>query len=297
MPVVYRPGTMADSQAANSIMERSFVDMAQRLNGQSPITVGDPKNWEGIRSLFEHLGRTAEHFWIAELDGAPIGYARSILRDGVRELTEFFVLPNQQSAGVGRELLARAFPAEGARHRSIIATTNPQSLSRYLRAGVTPRTPIFTFSRNPSPMAINSDLAFEPITSLDSVMSDLNQLDQNILGYVRGEDHGWLAQDHNGFVYRRGGRVVGYGYIGISNGPFALENAGDFPAVLAHAETQGAARHAEQISFEVPLINRAAVEHLLQRHYVMDVIFMLYMSDAPLGRLENYLTLSPPVFL
>jgi GNAT superfamily N-acetyltransferase len=288
---------MADSQDANGIMERSFADMAQRLNGQSPITVGDPKNWEGIRSLFEHLGRTAEHFWIAELDGEPIGYARSILRDGVRELTEFFVLPNQQSAGVGRELLGRAFPAEGARHRSIIATTNPQSLSRYLRAGVTPRSPIFTFSRKPSAVNVASDLVVEPITSLDSVLSDLNQLDQSILGYVRGEDHTWLMQDHRGFVYRRGGRVVGYGYIGFNNGPFALANADDFPTVLAHAETQGAARHAEQISFDVPLINRAAVEHLLQRHYVMEIIFMFYMSDAPLGRLENYIVTSPPIFL
>jgi GNAT superfamily N-acetyltransferase len=297
MPVSYRPGTPADSQAANSIMERSFVDMAKRLNGQTPITVGDPKNWEGIRSLFEHLGRTAEHFWIAELDGQPIGYARSILRDGVRELTEFFVLPNQQSSGVGRELLARAFPADGARHRAIIATTNPQSLSRYLRAGVTPRFPLFTFSRKPATVNIDSDLAFEPIASLDSVRSELNQMDQSILGYERAEDHAWLLQEHRAFVYRRAGRVVGYGYVGFDNGPFALANSEDFPAVLAHAETQAAARHAEQVAFEVPLINRAAVEHLLQRHYLMDTIFMFYMSDAPLGRLENYVVMSPPIFL
>src|SRR5213075_1928060 len=144
------------------------------------------------RSLFEHLARTGEHFWIAEFDGQVIGYARSIQRDGVRELTEFFVLPSQQSAGVGRELLARAFPADGADHRSIIATTNPQSLSRYLRAGVSPRFPIFSFSRKPTTVNVDSDLVVEPITSLESVLSDLNQLDQNILGYKRGEDHAWL---------------------------------------------------------------------------------------------------------
>ena len=278
-------------------MERSFADMAQRLNGQSPITVGDPKNWEGIESLFEHLSRTAEHFWIAELDGLPIGYARSILRAGVRELTEFFVLPDQQSAGVGRELLSRAFPADGARHRSIIATTNPQSLSRYLRAGVTPRFPIFSFSRKPATVSVGSDLSFEPITSLESVLPDLNLLDQSILGYERGEEHAWLNKDHRGFVYRRSGQVVGYGYMGFNNGPFALANSEDFPTVLAHAEGQAAARRADQTSFEVPLINRAAVEYLLGRHYVMDNIFALYLSDAPMGRLENYVVTSPPLFL
>jgi GNAT superfamily N-acetyltransferase len=278
-------------------MERSFADMAQRLNGQSPITVGDPKNWEGIRSLFEHLARSAEHFWVAELDGQPIGYARSILRDGVRELTEFFVLPSQQSAGVGRELLARAFPAAGASHRSIIATTNPQSLSRYLRAGVTPRFPIFSFNRKPMAVTVASDLTIEPITAFESVRAELNQLDQDIVGYQRPEEHAWLALEHRGFVYRRAGRMVGYGYIGFNNGPFALQNADDFPAVLAHAETLTAARHAENVSFEVPLINRAAVDHLLGRHYRMDTIFALYMSDAPLGRLENYVVTSPPIFL
>jgi GNAT superfamily N-acetyltransferase len=297
MPVVYRPGTLADSQAANSIMERAFVDMAQRLNGQTPITVGDPKNWEGVRSMFEHLGRTAEHFWFAELDGLPIGYARSILRDGVRELTEFFVLPDQQSSGVGRELLARAFPADGARHRSIIATTNPQSLSHYLRAGVTPRFPIFSFSRKPAPVIVSSDLVIEPMTSLDSVRTDLNQLDNEILGYERAVDHAWLLEERRGFAYRRAGRLVGYGYTGINNGPFALANSEDFPAVLAHAETQAADRRAEKIEFEVPLTNRAAVDHLLQRHYIMDIIFTFYMSDAPLGRLENYLVNNPPIFL
>src|SRR5438105_2932754 len=171
MPVTYRLGTPADSETAYHILERAFVDMAQRLNGQTPMVVGDPKNWEGSRTLFEHLLQTAEHFWVAELDGQPIGYSRSIFRDGLRELTELFVLPNQQSAGVGRELLARAFPAEGARHRSIIATNNPQSLSRYLRAGVTPRFPIFTFIRKPAAVSLASDLAFEAITSVSSVQA------------------------------------------------------------------------------------------------------------------------------
>ena len=76
--------------------------------------------WGFFRPLYDHLARTGEHFWIAERDGESIGYARSVLRDGVRELTEFFVLPGHQSAGLGRELLSRAFPTEGARHRVIV---------------------------------------------------------------------------------------------------------------------------------------------------------------------------------
>src|SRR5205085_4534729 len=130
-------------------------------------------------------------------------------------------------------------------------------------------------------------LAIEPIASFDSARAELNQVDLAILGYEREVDHAWLVQERRGFVYRRAGRTVGYGYIGFNNGPFALENSTDYPAVLAHAETQGAARRAEQISFEVPLINRAAVEHFLERHYIMDTIFSFYMADSAVGRLEN----------
>jgi hypothetical protein len=50
--------------------------------------------WERHRTLFGHLTRSAEQFWVAEDDGRIIGHARATLHDGVRELIEFFVLPD-----------------------------------------------------------------------------------------------------------------------------------------------------------------------------------------------------------
>jgi GNAT superfamily N-acetyltransferase len=142
---VFRPGTPADSYAAYTILDRAVGDFTQRNNLQSEYAAGDPQGWERNRPQFEHLAQTADLFWVAEEAGKPIGYARSIFRDGVRELTEFFVVPSSQSSGVGRELLARAFPAAGARHRAIIATSDSRALGRYLRAGVYPLCPIFFF--------------------------------------------------------------------------------------------------------------------------------------------------------
>ncbi len=66
--------------------------------------------WERRKSMFEFLARTSPHFWVAERDGEIIGHARSIEHDGLLELTEYFVLPGQQSGGLGRQLLAYAFP-------------------------------------------------------------------------------------------------------------------------------------------------------------------------------------------
>src|SRR3990172_1902049 len=112
MGLIYRPGTLEDSRAVFTLFEETLFDFSSRTGVQADDTAGDPQAWDKRRPLFGHLARTAEHFWIVERDGVPIGYARSILRDGTRELTEFFVTPGEQSAGVGRELLARAFPAE-----------------------------------------------------------------------------------------------------------------------------------------------------------------------------------------
>ncbi len=104
---------------------QSILDLSQR-QGVMAVTGGDDpavlsELWERRRPLMEHLTRNSEQFWVAENEGKVIGYARSILRPGRGrasgvpqhlELTEFFVLPGEQSRGVGGELLKRAFPAE-----------------------------------------------------------------------------------------------------------------------------------------------------------------------------------------
>ncbi len=301
MEITYRPAGLADSRAAFEIFQRSILDLGQRLNVMA-VTGGQDEAvlaglWEERRPLYEHLARTAERFWLAEADGQPVGYARSILRDGVRELTEFFVLPGQQSAGVGRELLARAFPAEGARRRLINATTDQRAQARYLKAGVYPRFPVYYFSRAPEAAEESGDLSVEPLAAGAETLAGLHAIDEAVLGHARDADHAWLLADRAGFFYRRGGRPVGYGYVGLHSGPFALLEARDFPCVLAHAETEAARQGRERFGVEVPMLNRAAVDHLLGRGFEIDAFFSLLMTDAPFGQFENYLLTSPPFFL
>jgi GNAT superfamily N-acetyltransferase len=297
MAPTFRRGTLDDSYTVYRIFERSLEDFSRRTNVQADQTAGDPEAWERRRPLYEHLARTADQFWIAEEAGQPIGYARSILRDATRELTEFFVLPASQSAGVGRELLARAFPAAGAKHRSIIATFDSRALGRYLRAGVYPHFPIYFFRRTPEVGPEPTDLTIEAFSQAEQVMSELQAIDREILGYTRDVDHAWLSQTRQGYLYRRDGHVVGYGYVGSNNSPFALLDAADYPAVLAHAEAQAAARADEETGFEVPLINRHAVDYLLRRGYRMDSFFAFHMCDESIGKLENYIVTSPPFFM
>jgi len=304
MPLTYRPATLDDSYTVFQIFRQSITDLGQR-QGVTTITGGqDPavlaKLWETRRPLFEHLAQTAEHFWLAENDGRPVGYARSILRDGVRELTEYFVLPGEQSAGVGRELLARAFPRDGARHRTIIATTDMRAQARYLKAGVYPRFPICYFGRKPEAVKVESDLVMESISESPETLTALQAVDLAIFGHRRDIDHAWLLANRSGSVFRRNGQMVGYGYIGaISGGPIALLNEADFPAALGLVESQAAHRGdgvIEEFGFETPLINRAAVNYLLGRGYRIDSFMALFMCDEPFAKFENYICTSPPFF-
>lgn len=298
--LTFRPGTVADSHTVFQIFEHTLADLSQRLSSTTPTSASDPvalaRMWEERRSLYQHLARTAEHFWLAERDGQAIGFARSTISDGLRQLTELFVLPGGQSSGLGRELLARAFPAQDARHRSIIASPDVRALALYLKTGVYPRFPIYYFGRRPEPVTQKTDLTFEPITTSPETLAILGALDKELLGFKRDTAHAWLLAERQGYLYYRSAQAVGYGYLGVRNGPFALLDADDFPAVLAHAENE-AARRGTEFGIEVPMVNRVAVDYLLARGYQMDSFMAMFMSDEPFGRFENYIITSPPFFM
>lgn len=301
--VTYEPGRIEDSEQLCRIFFQAVGDLARR-KGFSTKTVEEnlreaEEEWPSLRPMFEHLANTGEQFWLAKEDGEVIGYARGIMRDGVRELTEFFVLPDKQSAGVGRELLARAFPRADAAHRVIVATIDTRALARYLKAGVYPRTPIYNFSREPRPLQVSTALEITPLTGSAEEMAVLNDLDWAVLGYTREVDHRFWQQTRSGFIARRRGAAsaaVGYGYSGYDGGPFALLDPADFPALLCHAEALAAQAH-KRFHVEVPLVNRAAVDYLLGQGYEMGPFLTLLLSDEPFGRMENYILPAPPFTL
>lgn len=301
MNTTFRQATFHDSYTVFKIFEEAVADLGRRFGTQMISGGRDPnvlnKLWEDRRSLFEHLAQTSEHFWLAENDGQAIGYARTVLRDGLRELTEIFVSPNCQSAGVGTGLLARAFPREGATHRVIIASLDSRALALYLKAGVYPRFPSIYFSRSPRQMtSLKTDLTFKSISKESENIDILGELDMALLGHRRDIDHKWLLENRRGYFYCRDNQKVGYGYVGKSSGPFALLNDIDFPAVLTHAEMEAAA-YSGNFGAEVPLINQAVVRHLLSQGFQMEGIINLVMSDTPFGKFENYVFPSPPFFL
>lgn len=297
MSVTYRVGTPEDSYAVFYLFEETIADLVRRFGVTIPTSLSSPealaKMWDERRSLYDHLARTADQYWIAEQAGEIIGFSRAIMRGGMQELTELFVKPGIQSSGVGRELITRALPS-GAAHRTIIATPDFRAQALYLKMGVYPRFPIYYFGRTPDIVPLETDLGFVPAAeSLEALAG----IDQHILGHRRDVDHQWLLGERQGFLYTRAGQIVGYGYVGHRNGPFALLNAADFPAVLAHAESEAARQGREHFGVEVPTINQTALAYLVSRGFKLDSFMAIFMSDAPLGKFENYIVTSPPFFM
>src|SRR5689334_17256418 len=68
----------------------------------------------GVRRI-AHLQRTdPDGAWVAEADGALVGMALALVREGIWGLSLFGVLAEHRDRGVGRALLDAAFEAGGA---------------------------------------------------------------------------------------------------------------------------------------------------------------------------------------
>jgi hypothetical protein len=300
--ITYRRGTPADAPAVLDVIVEAVADLNRRQSGQespwaNPATIRD--YWTRQRHALDYVTRTAEQLWIAERDGQVVGYARTILHDGVRELTEFMVLPVEQSAGIGRELLTRAFPVEGARRRTIVASSDSRAQARYLKSGVYPRFYAKYFSRAPEAISVETDLTVEPVTATADTLAAFATIDRAVLDSTRDAIHAFLLGDGQGYLYRRGAHAVGYGYVNQiagQAGPFALLDASDFPAALAYAESVAAGQGAARFGVIVPMINRAAIAYLLARNFRFDDDGFFCMSDEPFGKFDQYILTDPPLF-
>ncbi len=299
--ITYEQGFSSDNYEVFLLFEETLADFVKRLGYAGTTKWDDAEKlrnlWRLRQPLYDHIAQTSEHFCLAKQDGKIVGFARSVLRDGTRELTEFFVKPSVQSGGVGRNLIERVFPREDAERRFIIATADFRAQALYLKSGVFPRFPLYFFGREPEQVSFESDLEIVPLENRPETLDTLAAIDQETIGFRRDVDQQWFLANRRGFLYLRNGRPAGYGYVDENSGPFALLDATDFPAVLAHAESTAQAKGLKRFGVEVPTVNETAVSYLLSRNFKLDVFIAMFMSDRPFGSFDRYIVTSPPFFV
>ena len=253
-----RQGEAGDELAAFDVMRRA-------MNFDMP--------WADHAAIRHHLRQSAgASFWVAEETprfhrNRVVGYGRSIVREGVWCLTEFFVLPDFHRRGLGGAILERCLTDGaqfGANTRLVLASQHPAADSLYIRrAECTPRLPMLLLVgpsdslRVPGPEAAAivesrigqrrsedrfARLLAEPLLLTTESKAALDTLDRAIVGYARPMEHAHWAATMGGIngaarLFRRAssGEIVGYAYIGgTGSGPALALEPENLPAMLAH---------------------------------------------------------------
>jgi GNAT superfamily N-acetyltransferase len=297
-PVEYRRATPDDVVPCHELMWLSVTDLGRRQG--TPLEGSATDWWPSSEPLHRQLAQIAAEWWVAEETGPGglVGFARSIERDGLLELTEFFVRPDQQSRGVGKALLERAFPSGRGTVRSIVATSDVRAQARYYAAGTVARFPIFTLAGVPSATEPIRAVTAEPIDGQQSIELQ-RAIERTVLGHRRSDDEiRWLLDRRQGHLYRRADRVIGFSFLGRDGaGPMAALEPSDLPAILLHVEVLARTMELERLELQVPAPNAIAIRHLMGRRYRFDSWINFLMSDRPFGQFDRFIPFAPPLFL
>jgi len=220
-PYRLRRGTPADSRPAFEVFLPAVRDLTTRQG--APWEPDPDELWTELSPMLERLAVHAAEWWVAEdaSSGEIIGYARSVERGGLFELTELFVHPERQSAGLGADLIGHAFPDGQGDVRVIIATTDVRAQARYYRAGTAARFPIVAVEGPPRPIELDSDVDVQRLDPAAD-LGPLVDIERAVLEFDRGDEFGWLLSEREGYLYRRQGVPIGYAFVSRdATGPIA----------------------------------------------------------------------------
>src|SRR3954451_7132440 len=122
----------ADVPAAEAVARAALYD--GEPGADDPVTIA-----RGLRRI-GHLQRTdPAGAWVAESgDGALVGMALALVREGIWGVSLFGVAAEHRSRGIGRALLDAAFTTHGADARGhlILSSESPAAMRRYARLGL-----------------------------------------------------------------------------------------------------------------------------------------------------------------
>lgn len=171
----------------------------------------------------QHLLRTdPAGSWVAELNDVVAGCAQGYVRGEIWYLAQFFVLPEAQSLGVGRELLVRAQAygrACGVRVASVTASTSQAAHGLYMRQAMYAVGVGYRLSGPVTPLRSLPDSAYnqECVADCRGWQDAMAALDREVWGAERRQEHalflaGGFAEQETSFALTSGSALLGYGY-------------------------------------------------------------------------------------
>lgn len=312
--LVYRSARPDELPACAGIWRASINDYVVRL-GQPEI----PDETGPLLRLYTHLQATDPDRFVVAVEpdrGAVSGerivaFASAVLRERLWFLSMCFVLPEAQRAGVGRALLDRVGPPDGADVVRATATDSAQPVSNALYAslGIVPRAPLLNLIGHPMRAdafgALPSGIRPVPFDELAGgppggdghvrLVAAVDALDRDALGVAHPVDHRFLRQEgRRGWLYTGpDGAPVGYGYATEAGriGPVAVRDPSLLAPVLGHLT--GAVTPRGAFALWLPGSADGAVVAALRAGFRLDQFPILLCWDRPFADLSRYLPISP----
>jgi len=286
----YRSLRPDEVSAAADVFLVSIVELA-RSHGL-PAPTGYTR--ASVEPAYEHLRRTGI-FEVAVLDGKIVGIAAAIVRDSIWFLAMFWVLPEYKQRGLGRPLLERVRELGVTRGAKVFCTWSSidfAAVASYLKLGLLPAGPIFTFSGrlnqlpNVSPAVRGAPL--EP--------AHASAIDQIVRGTPRSQDHAFLvASGARGIELEIDGKIAGYYYVqGGAIGPAAWLDEQHAEAVLEYA-LRDASIQTGVVKLVALGLNETAVR-LASAYGLRLVGASHWLRSEPFGRLNCYVPSGPALF-
>ncbi len=303
--LTYRPARPDDLPACTEIWSAGIGDYVRRLN--RPWFTGDP---EPLMRLLAHFLRTdPERFWVAADptdEGRVVGYGSATLRGDAWFLGMLFVLPEQQSHGVGRALLERVMPGQGEPQgeRPAMGTATdsvqPIATALYSQYGIVPRLPAFNLAGRPErpdalpPLPPGIHVTESRESTGDDDASGIAAIDVRVLGHLHPADHAFLiAEGRRLFVARsERGETVGYGYVAPSGrfGPVAALDPGLLAPITAHLIT--AVRAPGAYASWIPGAAAEVFVTLLRAGFRLESFPALLLWDRPVADFTRYVPIN-----
>lgn len=268
----------------------SLAELA-RANGL-PAPVGYARAL--VIPAYEHLLESGI-FEVAELDGKIVGIAAATVRDSIWFLAMFWVLPEYKLQGIGRPLLERVQrlgDEQGATIRCVWSSIDLAAIASYLKLGMVPGGPIFTFTG-----PLRASLRPHEGAQLGELeKGQASAIDRIVRGVVREQDHAYFrARGMSGHQLRIAEQIVGYFYVkdGVI-GPAAWTDPVHADALLSHA-LERASSQASEVKLMAVGVNQSAIRYATELGLRL-VSASHFLTSTPFGKLDCYLPSGPILF-
>jgi GNAT superfamily N-acetyltransferase len=175
--------------------------------------------------LIRHDG---ERSVVAEDGGRVVAFAAALVREDTWFLSSLFVLPEYQSVGLGKRLLAGVWGDGHARRLTLTDSIQPVSNGLYARRGLIPATPMLHLA---GIVARADESRLEAADPDDAALADLDRV---AYGFDRAPDHVFWSRSARATLWRRDGAPVAYSYAWPHGriGPLAGRDAPGAAAAL-----------------------------------------------------------------